>query len=79
MGSYKLMFQAGQLIEHKQTGTRAVIVEVNPHVSSGRRSGYNYSPSIRYYLFYVPQNPAYNHQILQEGTTMMAEYYRVIT
>ena len=70
------MFQAGQLIEHKQTGTRALIVEVKPHHSQG---GWNYTPQIRYYIFYVPQNPAYNHQILQEGTTMMAEYYRVIT
>ena len=70
------MFQAGQLIEHTQTGTRALIVVVKPRQSLGR---WNYTPQIRYYIFYVPQNPAYNHQILQEGTTMMAEYYRVIT
>jgi len=70
------MFERGQIIEHKQTGTRALIVEVKPATCEG---GWNHRRQIRYYIFYVPQNPAYNHHILQESTTMMTEFYRVIT
>ena len=65
-------FKPGQLIEEKETGSRAIIIEVVPETS-------RYREHVRYYLFYALENPRYNNTIVRDRSSILKSYYRVIT
>jgi len=71
--SYKHNFQRGDIIEEKTTGTRGVILSVEPGLSSIKYE------LVRYYLFYVPENPRYNNTIVVDRPALINSHYRVIT
>jgi len=62
----------GQLIEEKDTGSRAIIIEIVPTTS-------RYREHVRYYLFYVPENPRYNNTIVRDRSSILKSHYRAIT
>ena len=71
--SYKHNFRCGDIIEEKSTGTRGVILSVEPGLSSIKYE------LVRYYLFYVPENPRYNNTIVKDRPALINSHYRVIT
>ena len=71
--SYKHNFRRGDIIEEKSTGTRGVILSVEPGLSSIKYE------LVRYYLFYVPENPRYNNTIVVDRPALINSHYRVIT
>jgi len=71
--SYKHNFQPGQLIEEKSTGSLGIIVLVKPGESASRYE------LVRYYLFYVPENPRYINTIVCDRPAILNSHYRVIT
>jgi len=71
--SYKHNFRRGDIIEEKSTGTRGVILSVEPGLSSIKYE------LVRYYLFYVPENPRYNNTIVMDRPALINSHYRVIT
>ena len=62
----------GQLIEEKDTGSRAIIIEVVAETA-------RYREHVRYYLFYVPENHRYNNTIVRDRSSILKSHYRVIT
>ena len=75
--SYKHNFRRGDIIEEKSTGTRGVILSVEPGLQRSR-SSIKYE-LVRYYLFYVPENPRYNNTIVVDRPALINSHYRVIT
>ncbi len=71
--SYKHNFRRGDIIEEKSTGTRGVILSVEPGLSSIKYE------LVRYYLFYVPENPRYINTIVCDRPAILNSHYRVIT
>lgn len=71
--SYKHNFRRGDIIEEKTTGSRAVILSIESCLSSVKFE------MVRYYLFYVPENPRYNNTIVKDRPALINSHYRVIT